>query len=102
MTTKKTEKAYEKVLGAFDPRATGEDVLKSMRASIDTTFENAAKIQDMNVKMLKDSVEMGKKIQEDAAQMVDDFIEGSKKGRDEYRKVIEEGFQKAEEMFLQR
>ncbi len=83
----------------FDPSNMGKDVLSFMKSSFDTTFDNMVKIQDLNSKMFKDMIGKGKEVQEDGVKMVDDFVENAKKGRDEYRRLMEDGFQKIEDMF---
>jgi hypothetical protein len=82
----------------FDPKSMGEEVLKFMKSSFEATFDNVIKIQDLNEKMLKEMAEKGKEMQSETAKAVEDFIENSKKGRDDYRKVVEDGFKRMEEM----
>ena len=82
----------------FDPKAGSVDVLKFVKTTFDTTFENIAKIQDLNDKMYKNLLESGKKVQEDALRMVDEYNENAKKGWNDYRKAMEEGLKKIEEM----
>lgn len=82
----------------FDPKAVSEDVLKYAKITFDTTFENIAKIQDLNDKMYRNILESGKKVQEDALKMVDEYNENAKKGWNDYKKAIEESLKKVEEM----
>jgi polyhydroxyalkanoate synthesis regulator phasin len=82
----------------FDPKDAGEDVLKFMKSSFDATFDNMAKIQDLNEQMLKDMIEKGEAAQKGGLNMVDDFIAKAKKERDQYRKAMEDGFKKMESM----
>lgn len=82
----------------FDFKTGGADVLKLMKSSFDTAFSNTEKIQDLNQKMLKDMMELGEEIQADTMKIADTLIENAKKGRDQYKKVIETGFKKVEEM----
>ena len=83
----------------FDPKNVGKDILRFMKSSFDATFDNAAKIQDLNERMLKNVIEVGKEMQADAVKMVDVLSENAKKGRDEYRKVLEEGLKRVEEIY---
>ena len=83
----------------FDPSSMGKDVFSFMKSSFDTAFDNMVKIQDLNEKMFKDTIGKGKEAQTDGVKMVNDFVENAKKGRDEYRKLVEDGFKKMEDMF---
>ena len=98
MTTKTPEKKEIEGFAGFDPKTVSEDVLKMMKLSFDTTFDNMVKIQDLNDKILKDMLKKSSEVQTDAVKMVNDFIENAKKGRDEYRKVVDNGFNKIEEV----
>ena len=82
----------------FGTKAATEQFLKLMRSSFDATFENVVKIQTMNEKMLKDMIAKGKELQTDGVKAVDEFIANANKGRDEYKKAVEEGFKKVEQM----
>ena len=82
----------------FDMKAVSGDVLKFMKFSLDTTFGSVAKVQEFNEKLVKDMIEINRKANADAEKMVNEFIENGKKGVDEYKKVVEEGFKKVEEL----
>ncbi len=98
MTTKTPEKKEIEGFAGFDPKTVSEDVLKMMKLSFDTTFDNMVKIQDLNDKILKDMLKKSSEVQTDAVKMVNDFIENAKKGRDEYRKIIEDGYKSVSEI----
>lgn len=92
--------ASEKKTGSgFDPGTAGEEILKLMKSSFQASFDNVARIQDVNEKVLKETIQKGKSVQDDALKMVDEFIENARKGQQEYRRMMEEGFKKLEEMF---
>jgi hypothetical protein len=95
MSTKTTSKATD--AGLF-PKTFGEDYLKLMKFSFETAFENAVKVQDLNVKIWQDLYDAGKEAQSEAYKMVDGLIDDAKKGRVEYKKAVEDGFKKVEEM----
>lgn len=94
---KKVSKA-QKIFTEYDPVNASEEVLKFVKSSFETGFDTAVKIQDLNEKAFKDWLDKGKEVQADAVLMVNDFIENAKKGRDEYRKVVDNGFNKIEEV----
>ena len=89
--------AYKGFTG-FDISGVSENVAKFIRYSLDTTFDNVAKLQEFNEKIVRDSIEAGKKAQAEAEKIVNESIEAGKKGWSEYRKVVEDGFKKVEEM----
>jgi hypothetical protein len=68
-----------------------------MKSSFDLTFGTVTKVQDLNERILKEAVQLGKEVQADALKMTEELIEKTKKGRNEYRKLVEEGFKKVEE-----
>lgn len=82
----------------FDPKTVGNDVLKFVKSSFDAAYDNAAKIQDMNEKIYKNMLEVSKEMQAESIKMVDAYVDNTKKGMVEYKKLVEEGFKKAEEM----
>lgn len=86
------------VEGMFDPKAAGENMLKLMKSSSDAMFDNLVRIQELNEKILKDMIAKGQEMQPDVTKMMNEFVENAKKGRDEYRKVMEDGFKKIEDM----
>jgi hypothetical protein len=100
ITTKKGDYKMEMKTGfpGFDMKAVSGDVLKFMKFSLDTTFGSVAKVQEFNEKLVKDMIEINRKANADAEKMVNEFIENGKKGVDEYKKVVEEGFKKVEEL----
>jgi len=46
-----------------------DDVLKLIRFSFDVAFDNVVKVQDFNVKILKDMLEKGKDVQSDTVKV---------------------------------
>jgi polyhydroxyalkanoate synthesis regulator phasin len=88
--------------GGFEPIMMNKDVLKLMRFSFDVAFYNMTRVQDFNMKLLKDMLENSKVFQAEAVQLISDFIESARKGRDEYKKMITEGFQKVGEMLAKK
>jgi hypothetical protein len=82
------------VFGGFEPPVVPEDFLKFMRFSFDVAFDNMVKVQDFNVKVIKDMLEKSKDIHSDTVNVVTEFIENAKKGRDEYKKTMTEGLEK--------
>lgn len=89
--------AYKGFTG-FDINSVSENYAKFIRYSLDTTFENVAKVQEFNEKIVRDTIEAGKKAQAQAEKLVNESIEAGKKGWSEYRKAVEDGFKKVEEM----
>jgi len=90
------------IFGGFDPSMMTDDILKLIRFSFDVAFDNVVKVQDFNVKMLKDMLEKSKDVQSDTVKVVSDFIESARKGRDEYKKMITEGLDKVGEMLAKK
>jgi len=85
-------------IGGLDPSMMTDDVLKLIRFSFDVAFDNVVKVQDFNVKILKDMLEKGKDVQSDTVKVVSEFIESARKGREEYKKMITEGLDKVGEV----
>ena len=83
---------------AYEMKNASEDVLRFIKFSLDTTFENIQKLQEFSDRVMRDTIEAGKKTQEEAEKIVNESIENGKKGWNEYRKAVENGFKKVEEM----
>jgi len=81
-----------------DMYGVSENVAKFIKYSLDTTFDNVAKLQEFNEKMVRDTIEAGKKAQVEAEKIVNESIEAGKKGWSEYRKAVEDSFKKVEEL----
>ena len=83
---------------AFEMKNVSEDVLRFIKFSLDTTFENIKKLQEFNDKIVKDMIQTNKQIQADSEKMLDEWAGSGKQALDEYRKAVEKGFKKVEEM----
>ena len=75
-----------------------EDILKFMKSAFDATFENVVKIQSMNEKGIREMVEKAKELQGDSMRVVDEFVANACKGQAEYKKAVDEGFKKVEDL----
>lgn len=82
----------------FDPKSTGEEVLKFMKSSFDASFDNVVKVQDLNEKMLNEMIQKGEAVQKDTMKMVQDFAAQAKQERDKYRQAVEDGFKRMQQM----
>jgi len=86
------------VFGGIDPKTAGTETLKLTKTFFETAYSNIIKVQDLNEKIVKDMIEVGKEMQTDALKMVDLYLGNAKKGRDQYKKAVEESFKRAEEV----
>jgi len=84
----------------FDTQNMNENILKMIKFSLDTTFDNITKVQEFNDKIIKDMIKTNKQIQTDAEKIVGEWVEEGKKGWDEYKKVMEDGYKKVEELLV--
>ncbi len=82
----------------YDFKKVSEDVVKLAKFSFDTAYNNMVKIQDLQEKILKETVSVTKEIQADATKVMDKIIEDAKKGREDFKKVVEDGFSKVAEI----
>jgi vacuolar-type H+-ATPase subunit H len=80
----------------FDPMHVSENVLKMMKYSFDTAFDNVAKMQEFYNKIVKDMIKTNMQIQAEAEKYADALSESGKKGWEEYKKVVEKGFKQTE------
>jgi hypothetical protein len=80
----------------FDPMHVSENVLKMVKYSFDTTFDNVTKIQEFYDKIVKDMIKTNMQIQAEAEKFVGALNESGKKGWDEYKKAVEKGFKQTE------
>ena len=89
----------KKADSGFDPGSAGEEILKLMKSSFEASFDNVTQLQEVNEKVLKEAIQQGKTARNEALKMVDEFVAHARKGQEEYRKLMEEGFKKLEDMF---
>jgi hypothetical protein len=82
----------------YDFKKVSDDVVKFVRFSFDTAYQNMVKIQDLQEKVVRETLTLGKDIQADAVKVMDRMIEDGKKGREDFKKMVEDGFSKAAEV----
>jgi len=82
----------------FDVKTVSENVLKAVKFSLDTTFDNVSKVQEFNDKIVKEMINANKQIQAGTEKIMGEWLANGKKGLDEYRKVVEEGYKRFEEL----
>jgi len=95
------DKKEAPVFGGIPTKAftdAGEEMLKFMKSTFDATFENVAKIQSMNERVLREMIEKGKELQGDGNRVLEEFIEKAHRGQSEYKKTIDDGFKKLEDL----
>lgn len=98
MSANATKASQKALFEGFFPKNAGEEVLKFWKLSFDTAFDNMAKIQDYNQKLVDEMYSKTKEMQADATKALTDFTKSAKKGQDEYKKVVDAGFEKLQEM----
>ena len=84
------------VFGDFDPMHVSGNVMKMMRYSLDTTFENVTKVQEFYDKIFKEMIKTNLHIQGEAEKVVSALSESGKKSWDEYKKIVDKGFKQTE------
>jgi hypothetical protein len=92
------QKVLETGFAGYDFKKVSEDVVKLAKFSFDTAYNNMVKIQDLQEKILKETISVTKEIQTDATKVMDKFIDDAKKGREDFKKVVEDGFSKVAEV----
>jgi len=98
MNAKVTGIDEKMVFGGIDPKTAGTETLKLTKTFFETAYSNMIKVYDLNEKIMKDMVEVGKEMQADALKMVDLYLGNAKKGRDQFKKAVEESFKRTEEV----
>ena len=98
MSPNATKASQKALFEGFFPKNAGEEILKFWKLSFDTAFENVSKIQDYNQKLVGEMTSKSKEVQADATKALNDWTKTDKKGQDEYKKVVDAGFEKLQEM----
>lgn len=98
MTTKATKPVQKNLFEGLYPDNAGEEILKFWKLSFDTAFDNISKVQDYNQKLMDEMYSKTKEFQADAAKALNDWNKSAKKGQEEYKKFVDAGFQKLQEM----
>ncbi len=79
------------------------EIMKQMIEFNKTAFENTFKamslVQDQTEEMLLSFMEKSPWILPEGKKILKEWLETCKKSRDEYRKIVNEGFKKVEEIF---
>ncbi len=83
----------------MEVKKAGLDILNFIKSSFNSTLDSTAKVQDQGEKVLKDMVEKGEEFQADADNVLNNALSNAKKARDDYKKIVEEGFKKVEDLF---
>ncbi len=83
----------------MEAKKAGLDILNFIKSSFNSTLDSTAKVQDQGEKVLKDMVEKGEEFQADAENVLNNALSNAKKARDDYKKIVEEGFKKVEDLF---
>ena len=98
MSPNATKASQKALFEGFFPKNAGEEILKFWKLSFDTAFENVSKIQDYNQKLLEEMTSKSKEVQADASKALNDLTKTAKKGQEEYKKAVDAGFEKLQEM----
>jgi sugar-specific transcriptional regulator TrmB len=70
------------------------------KTTFDNTFNTIVKIQDQAEKMTAEAMSQMTWLPEEGRKAIDNSIEMFKKARDDYKKAVNDGFAKIEEIFV--
>ncbi len=85
----------------MDQKAMQKIAVEGMRTGMRMAFDTTSSIQEQMVKMWKMFLEQSGDLQKEGEKALSDWLENLRKGREEFRRNLEEGLRKMEELLGQ-
>lgn len=85
----------------MDQKAMQKMALEGMRTGMRMTFDTMSSIQEQMEKMWKTFLEQSGDVQKEGEKTLADWLENMRKGREEFRRNLEEGLRKMEDILGQ-
>jgi len=85
----------------MDQRAMQKMVVEGMRSGMLMTFDTMNSVQEQMEKMWKTLLDQSGELQKEGEKVMGDWLENMRKGREEFRRNLEGGLRKMEELLGQ-
>lgn len=85
----------------MDQRSMHKMVVEAMRSGMLMTFDAMNSVQEQMEKMWKTLLDQSGELQKEGEKIMSEWLENLRKGREEYRRNLEEGLRRMEELLGQ-
>jgi polyhydroxyalkanoate synthesis regulator phasin len=85
----------------MDPKMMQKMAVEGMRSGMLMTFDTMSSVQEQMEKMWKTLLEQGGDFQKEGEKVMAEWLESMRKGREEFRRNLEDGLRKIEELIGQ-
>jgi len=85
----------------MDQKAMQKMAVEGMRSGMLMTFDTMNSVQEQMEKMWKTLLDQSGELQKEGERVMGDWLDNMRKGREEYRRNLEEGLRRMEELLGQ-
>ena len=85
----------------MDPKMMQKTVMEGMRSGMLMSFDSMNSVQEQMEKMWKTLLDQSGDLQKEGEKVMSEWLENMRKGRDEFRRNLEEGLHKMEDLLGQ-
>ena len=85
----------------MDPKIMQKTVMEGMRSGMLMSFDTMNSVQEQMEKMWRTLLDQGGELQKEGEKVLQEWLENMRKGREEFRRNLEEGLHKMEDLMAQ-
>ncbi len=85
----------------MDPKVMQKMMVEGMRAGMRMTFDAMSSLQEQMEKVWKMVLEQGEEARREGEKILSEWMENMRKSREEFRRNLEDGLRKMEELIVQ-
>ena len=85
----------------MDPKTMQKTMMEGMRSGMLMSFDTMNSIQEQMEKMWKTVLDQSGELQKEGEKVMQEWLENMRKGREEFRRNLDDGLRKMEELLAQ-
>jgi polyhydroxyalkanoate synthesis regulator phasin len=85
----------------MDPKMMQKTVMEGMRSGMLMSFDTMNSVQEQMEKMWRTLLDQSGELQKEGDKVLQEWLENMRKGREEFRRNLEEGLRKMEDLLAQ-
>ncbi|MEW6552920.1 MAG: hypothetical protein AB1384_01360 [Actinomycetota bacterium] len=85
----------------MDPKMMQKTVMEGMRSGMLMSFDTMNSVQEQVEKMWRTLLDQSGELQKEGEKVLQEWLENMRKGREEFRRNLEEGLRKMEDLLAQ-
>jgi polyhydroxyalkanoate synthesis regulator phasin len=85
----------------MDPKMMQKTVMEGMRSGMLMSFDTMNSVQEQMEKMWRTLLDQSGELQKEGEKVLQEWLENMRKGREEFRRNLEEGLRKMEDLLAQ-